>query len=905
LLSIKFNKFFIGAIYSLSTLLPQSSSAESQYNGDLAYGRNAPGRIVVAARPFLSPAQYALLEELFDTHLNYFLSNDAVTISGLPLGAYKEGDRGRYNYSNPAEWGYTLIAWIMAAERGVITKEQAASKLETALDTMLVLQNNPGQNYQKLFYPYYYVADRDGNDRAFPYHDTNHWIPSIDNGFLYTSLLIVEGWAKASSLTTIENKTHSIRGEMNFRMFLEPDGKYLAHAINADTAALSSSHWNIYADEGGVMAWIAYLSNSITFSEYKILVDQMIRPCRIWNGIVVSEAAWFNAMFTWGVRSWAGFPVATWETGLQNHYSLESFANTVKAHLAYGEQLGIYYPAFSDAMTQVGGIGRYTPPNIPNQVPEDAPEHIVPHALFVPFCIGPDLAPDVLTALMAKISHLKDDAAGYYHDGADGHKPFGFEVTASPYKDDVSYRPVESRYIYETLSHAYTTMSIFQGLSIHDGRPTLLYYACQIPGYFQKIEEVLHYLYPVSNNILRVPQDYPTIQQAIHSAVRSDTILVASGVYNEHLILKSGLRLKGSGAGLLTPEDLGDDTVIDGASTGRPIYCDGIANVLIEGFTIINGRGNSAGGNIYCVDSSVTIRDNLIMNGRTTGAGGYGGGLYSLRCQVQIAGNLIKNNQAWHSGGGIKLCHSSGYVLNNIISGNTSDWGGGIDCLNSSPQINNNVIEGNFADYQDGGGFYGIQSSPAIINNIFIHNKAGQWGNGQGGAIYLTGQSPVIINNIVVNNTADRSTGGIYCASPSSLLAYNDVYGNAGGDYFGCSPGPGSISADPMFVNPAGGDYRLQLGSSCIDAGDPDPNYHDLDGTRNDLGIYGGPDAHQWFFRLADLNNDGKIDFQDYSIFAANWLIQGQALDGNINADAMVDINDLKLLKLCWPDSHL
>jgi mannitol/fructose-specific phosphotransferase system IIA component (Ntr-type) len=48
---------------------------------------------------------------------------------------------------------------------------------------------------------------------------------------------------------------------------------------------------------------------------------------------------------------------------------------------------------------------------------------------------------------------------------------------------------------------------------------------------------------------------------------------------------------------------------------------------------------------------------------------------------------------------------------------------------------------------------------------------------------------------------------------------------------------------DPFFVDPAADDYHLQIGSQCIDTGDPDPAYNDPDSTRNDMGTYGGPGA--------------------------------------------------------------
>jgi nitrous oxidase accessory protein NosD len=52
----------------------------------------------------------------------------------------------------------------------------------------------------------------------------------------------------------------------------------------------------------------------------------------------------------------------------------------------------------------------------------------------------------------------------------------------------------------------------------------------------------------------RVPEDFPTIQAAIDAAQEGDTILIAPGVYREHLVISKSLILQGAGP----------DTVLEG-----------------------------------------------------------------------------------------------------------------------------------------------------------------------------------------------------------------------------------------------------------------------------------------------------------------------------------------------------
>jgi parallel beta-helix repeat protein len=363
-----------------------------------------------------------------------------------------------------------------------------------------------------------------------------------------------------------------------------------------------------------------------------------------------------------------------------------------------------------------------------------------------------------------------------------------------------------------------------------------------------------------------VPTDYPTIQEGIYAAAYGDTVLVAAGIYTEHIVMRSGVIVQGTGGSLSTPDDPSDDSIIDSGESGRPVdFRSNVSNASLVGFTITNGRGEHSGGNIACSGEANTIKDNLIINGRTTGSyGGYGGGVYlgSGADYSKVVNNVIRDNWAWASGGGIHS-RADGVVFGgNVISSNQSDWAGGVYVSGISTFIIQNIIDANYADYRHGGGIYVYSSASdtVIENNTVVSNTARAWGFG--GAMYIYEVDEITIrNNLVVNNWNAETgntggSGGIHFVScPVTLtLTYNDAYNNQGSDYSGCNPGDGSISADPLFVDPGNRDYHLQSGSLAIDAGDPDPAYNDPEdpanpgyalypamGTvRNDMGAYGG-----------------------------------------------------------------
>ena len=82
---------------------------------------------------------------------------------------------------------------------------------------------------------------------------------------------------------------------------------------------------------------------------------------------------------------------------------------------------------------------------------------------------------------------------------------------------------------------------------------------------------------------------------------------------------------------------------------------------------------------------------------------------------------------------------------------------------------------------------------------------------------------PQALQPVTVENTIITGNGGVgidwQSASATWTIACNDVWDNAGGDYVGLPDQTGSnqnISANPVFCDPAAGDYGLRSDSPCL-----------------------------------------------------------------------------------------
>jgi hypothetical protein len=352
-----------------------------------------------------------------------------------------------------------------------------------------------------------------------------------------------------------------------------------------------------------------------------------------------------------------------------------------------------------------------------------------------------------------------------------------------------------------------------------------------------------------------VPRDFASIQSAISAARNGDLVCVDPGIYHENLVISGkDIHVLGIAGPYFTIVDAGfHGTVLSVSDVG--------SSMVFQGFTLRHGYGWDGGG--VKVDggsptfAQVHVIDNL--------NGGFGCGLSigrgsPLFMNAIVAGNITESG----FGGGMHIQGDARPSFHNVVVAWNETWegfGGGAFIERGTTTTMTNVI---FAGNLDSSGFGGGismngEGSMLALTNVTMYGNEVR--SGMGGAIHADWEEPGVrlINVDIIGNSSDSMGGGIHTDDPSSIaLSHCNLWGNIPDDIAGM-PDPtgtdGNISEDPMLLDTSGEfplDWDLHIGatSRLVNAGDP--AILDPDGSRSDIGAFGGPGGDDW-----DLDADG------------------------------------------------
>lgn len=331
-----------------------------------------------------------------------------------------------------------------------------------------------------------------------------------------------------------------------------------------------------------------------------------------------------------------------------------------------------------------------------------------------------------------------------------------------------------------------------------------------------------------------------SIQTKINSATNGDTITIYAGLYSENLTISGkdvrllrpasqSVSLSGNitFSGITNPYTFSGFTI--GGMADKTLTIENCPKMSVYAVTMPAGNVSVTGSNTSADFARCTITGNVTV-GSTVQRFSFTRSTVTETLDTSASNGLVAySTLRWFRQRG----SGKAVLIGNTINERSAAGGNTIEVHETSTlaALNNIVRDGGANTYNNNYAFWiGSGATLASFNNI-IFNYSGRYTDR--GYTFDPNRSTVSqISSNIGYSIEDEFLYGPF----NYINAFNNLSGtgSGGGVYLATH-----LTTDPVFVDTT--DFVLGPNSPARNAGDPDPRFNDIDGTRNDMGIYGGP----------------------------------------------------------------
>lgn len=283
--------------------------------------------------------------------------------------------------------------------------------------------------------------------------------------------------------------------------------------------------------------------------------------------------------------------------------------------------------------------------------------------------------------------------------------------------------------------------------------------------------------------------DFVSLQDAVDSAGKGDTVLIQAGIYAQDLTIHSKEQIKIVGAGVDKVVLSGQGQMVGVLHVGKWPY--GATDIDISGLTI-----NEHGGHALGIFNGTRIRlHQLQVKGMV-----FGQQVHDVRIDDCVIGGSETT--------GVHFTDSQVQLIGNVIHDNDH----GVNITGKSDiRLERNIITRSLFDAV----VVSDQAKAVLINNTLVKNG--------GGAAFLGSSTIEASGNIVSFNTV----GFLIAASSQTNISHNALFNGAANYMRAASPNvpapelqaKSDITTDPRFVDAEHDDFRLRSDTPLLNYG--------------------------------------------------------------------------------------